>query len=916
MFAALVTLNVAAVALTVLALKLLYERDIGLAETRSRSVALAIELALSNEISKIDLSLSTLISEVGHHPLNEEDGAVHAIRDQVRQHRLQLVETEPWSLADAEGRVIFSEGGDALPGISLADQDYFKAMKAGRLTGLVMTRPLRNSATGNEVVVFARAFKNSAGNFGGIAVIPLPLLYLYQLLATFDIGPDGVISLRDQEMGIITRFPSMHRGVPIAVGDTRMSPEATRLLQSGRMVGSYHARTAIDQVERIYGYRAISQGAFYTFVGVSKQAALAGWRNLAVGLSAFLVLFLTVTNVSGLLLHRYWKRQNAFSRSLQESNDRLAASLEELGLRDKALLAAQDAGGLGTYTLDIASGVWTSPAKLDELFGIDSAFPRTVDGWLALIHADDRAQMRSYFMHEVIAKRGVFDRQYRILRPSDGKVRWVRGLGKLEFDERGTPIRMSGTIQDITPLKESQRRLERMAFFDSLTSLPNRTLLSDRMRRAIAQCRRKEGQVLGVCYLDLDGFKAVNDQRGHAVGDQLLIEVAKRLQSCTRSIDTVARLGGDEFVVLFCGLEDGAAIENAVSRLLQTSSEPYHVGGMRALVTLSIGVTIFPFDAADEPDVLLRHADHAMYEAKRNGKNRMHFFDTESERRYRDHQQQYARLVEALANGEFRLFYQPKVSLETGKVVGAEALMRWLHPEQGLLAPGSFLHVIEATELTMPVGEWVLQEALAQRQRWHELGIDLEVSVNIFGLHLQRADFAERLQTILAAYPALDPAGLELEILETTALEDLDEVTERVLECKRLGVRFSLDDFGTGYSSLTYLRKLPVERVKIDRFFIHDMLGNAEAREVVHGIVGMAHGLGRDVVAEGVESLALGVPLVGCGCDIAQGYGIARPMPAEEIPAWLEKWTPPVLWQEATPEDVLYFGSSLLEAAH
>ncbi len=450
--------------------------------------------------------------------------------------------------------------------------------------------------------------------------------------------------------------------------------------------------------------------------------------------------------------------------------------------------------------------------------------------------------------------------------------------------------------ENAVSLMNSNARLEHMAYFDQLTGLPNRARLSELMRQAVARCQGGGNGVLGVCCLDLDGFKEINDRSGHDVGDLLLIEFARRLQACIRADDVVARLGGDEFVVLFCGLADEDEARGAVARLILAAAEPYRFGAVRAQITTSVGVTLFPTDGADEPDVLLRQADQAMYEAKRDGKNRMHFFDSAGERRLREHRSKYDRLVQALAQGEFRLFYQPKVDLYSGQVDGVEALLRWQHPQRGLLQPGDFLEVIEASALTLPVGEWILHEALQQLERWQQQGLHLQVSVNVFAVHLQRADFAERLAAIVEAYPEIEPGRLELEILENTVLDDLNEITGRIQRCRKLGVVFSLDDFGTGYSSLAYLQQLPVSKLKIDRSFIRDMLGNPKDLALVEGIVAMAHRLGRKVVAEGVESAEHGAPLLRCGCDWVQGYGIARPMPPEELPGWLARWHMPACW--------------------
>lgn len=428
--------------------------------------------------------------------------------------------------------------------------------------------------------------------------------------------------------------------------------------------------------------------------------------------------------------------------------------------------------------------------------------------------------------------------------------------------------------------------------------LPNRILLAGRMRRAMELCRQSR-RLLGFCCLDLDGFREINERWGQDVGDRLLGQVAQRLSCCAGAGDIVARLGGDEFVVVFADLEDEREANDAAARLLATSQEPYSLDQARLPVTFSVGVSLYPIAGVDEADVLLRQADQAMYDAKRRGKNSLCFFDVASELRLRERQKDYDRLVEALSGDEFCLHYQPKVSLRSGDVVGVEALLRWQHPEYGLLSPQEFLPLIEGTELTLPLGEWILREAMQQQRRWKSQGLSIGVGVIVFGFHLQRAVFVERLADLLRSFPEIDPATLDLEVVETTALENLGEVTARIRGGMALGVSFSLDDFGTGYSSLTYLRQLPVDHVKIDRSFVRGMLDNPDDRSFVESIVNMAHAAGRQAVAEGVETIEHGALLISLGCDYAQGYGIARPMKPQDLPRWVAHWAVPELWAAA-----------------
>lgn len=462
-------------------------------------------------------------------------------------------------------------------------------------------------------------------------------------------------------------------------------------------------------------------------------------------------------------------------------------------------------------------------------------------------------------------------------------------------DDGGQIRRYVCVASDITQVKENQLRIEHMAYYDPLTNLPNRTLLADRLRQAIAQADRRR-DLLAVCYLDLDGFKPVNDTWGHDIGDRVLVEVSRRLQGCVRAGDTVSRLGGDEFVVLVGDADDPHEIDQAVHRILAAIAAPFHIGEAAAVLTASVGVTVYPSDGED-PDTLIRHADQAMYTAKQAGKNTYHLFDPESDRRLRADREITAHLETALGAGEFCLYYQPKVNMRRGTVVGLEALVRWQHPERGLLLPASFLPAIEKSPVDLSLGRWVLRAALQQIAAWAADGLELPVSVNISGRHLQQESFVGELSQLLSEFPGVSPQLLELEILETTAMDDIEAVSRIIAGCSALGVSFALDDFGTGYSSLTYFRRLPTNLLKIDQSFVRGMLEDPDDLAIVEGVIGLAQTFQRKVIAEGVETVAHGIPLLHFGCDLAQGYGIARPMPAAEVPTWVRNWKMPAEWE-------------------
>jgi len=441
-------------------------------------------------------------------------------------------------------------------------------------------------------------------------------------------------------------------------------------------------------------------------------------------------------------------------------------------------------------------------------------------------------------------------------------------------------------FSDITEMKNTEKRLKSMAHFDQLTSLPNRVLLADRLSQNIAQSKRSHN-LLAVCFLDLDGFKAVNDSYGHDMGDKLLVEVAKRLLGEIRTTDTVARFGGDEFVVLLTNVLDMNELDLAIKRLNGIIVKPINIDEIEFNISASIGVTVFPSDNSDA-DTLLRHADLAMYEAKQAGRNRFHIFDANLDIQILRHHQQVESIAFALNNNQFCLFYQPKVNLRTGQVVGMEALIRWQHPERGLLGPIEFLPMVESNDLIVQIGDWVIEQALSQILYWQKAGKKMPVSVNVAARQIESASFIEKLAYALTLYPEVSSDLLELEILETSALETAQTANIVMKVNKILGVAFALDDFGTGYSSLSYLKKLPVQTLKIDQTFVRDMLVDMEDQAIVEGVIKLAKVFKRKVIAEGVETEAHGIKLLELGCDIAQGYSIARPMAADAVFDWID----------------------------
>jgi diguanylate cyclase (GGDEF)-like protein/PAS domain S-box-containing protein len=819
-----------------------------------------------------------------------------------------------------------------------------------------------------------------------------------------------------------------------------------------------------------------------------------------------------------------------------------------LGELARSLQESQRIAGLGTYLLDLKSMIWTSSDVLDEIFGIGPAFERTRDGWLALVHPEDRDRMAAHFA-EILEVHSTFDNEYRIVSPSDRAQRWVHGRGRLELDEAGHPVAMRGTIQDITERKrteadlrqseellqlfiqhapvalamfdrdmryiavsrrwlddydlrgrdiigrshyevfpdipakwvndhrralggetlkneedrfdradgsvqwlrweirpwltgtgsiggiiifseditvrrqiearlelaasvfthaaegivisdssgiildvndafseitgysreeavgrrtnllnsgrhgkefyanlwhdliesghwsgeiwnrakdgrifaemltitavrdkagktqqyvalfsdittekEREQALRRIAHYDLLTGLPNRALLRDRLRQAMAQADRRGSIIVAVC-LDLDDFKAINDQHGHEGGNEVLTTIAHRMKNVIRRDDSLARLSGDEFVAVLLDFDNIDQSLPLVKQLLEAASSPVSIRDFSLRLSVSAGIACYPQAEDIDADQILRQAGQALYQSKIGGKNRYHIYDSRLAVSMRGHQEDLEGIRLALARSEFVLYYQPKMNMATGAIVGAEALIRWRHPERGLLAPNAFLPIIEGHPLAIELGEWVIESALAQMQSWRAAGLDIPVSVNISSHQLQQDEFATRLNAALAAHPSIDPARLEIEVLETGNLPDMAQVSQVIHSCGKLGVSFALDDFGTGYSSLAYLKRLPVDVLKIDQTFVRDMLADPEDLTIVEGMLGLASAFRRLAVAEGVETVEQGILLLRLGCQVAQGFCIAPPMPAEQMPGWLASWTPDPRWTKTVSLD-------------
>jgi diguanylate cyclase (GGDEF)-like protein/PAS domain S-box-containing protein len=712
-----------------------------------------------------------------------------------------------------------------------------------------------------------------------------------------------------------------------------------------------------------------------------------------------------VCGADGQLLHR-----EGFVTDIDERK-RSEEALRESG---DFLREAQRIGDLGCYILDFSAGIWTSTSRLDEILGIDASYERSVEGWEALIHPDDLAILSAYFAKEVIGEKKPLDKTYRIVRQSDGAVRWVRGMGKLEFDAEGRPLKMRGIVSDITahrqremalrvsenryriafqtsidaininrlsdglyiecnqalldmlgyereeiigrtsleleiwadsndrhtmvkmlhqngscrnmesrirrkngeiiwgemsaslmeidgvaciltvtrdlsPAKAAEKEIRNLAFYDPLTGLPNRRHLLDKLRQALSSSVGR-GRSQALLLIDLDNFKKLNDTLGHQTGDVFLQEIARRIQESVHEADSICRVGGDAFMVMLEDLseaaEEAAAEAQAVGeKILTLIGRPCMIKERECLSSASIGITIFG-DRQCSTDEIMQQTDIALYQAKAAGRNTMRFFAPALQAGVNARATLEEDLRRAIKEKQFMLFYQPQV--ERGRLVGAEALIRWEHPTRGLVQPDEFIRSAEDTGLILPMGDWVVEAACAQIAAWagREETAHLTLSVNISALQFRQPEFIEQVLATVERTGA-DPMNLKLELTESMLVDNFEEVIQKMAELKSHGLSFSLDDFGTGYSSLAYLKLLPLDELKIDRAFVRDMLMDAGSGAIAQAILSLGRAMNLSVIAEGVETKEQRGFLVGLGCHCFQGFLFSRPLPLDEFEQFL-----------------------------
>ena len=555
---------------------------------------------------------------------------------------------------------------------------------------------------------------------------------------------------------------------------------------------------------------------------------------------------------------------------------------EELWQSNQTLTALIQASPLAIVSFDHDGIVKTWNKAAERIFGWEES---EVIGYPIPIFMEEKDDEFYNILGLMLQGRALTDVELR-RRRKDGSIIDISLSITLLYDSKGDINGGMGIFTDITERKQAEEMIKYMAYHDSLTQLPNRNLFNERLKQALANAERNKTNV-AVLFIDLDRFKVINDSLGHAFGDLLLKSVSRRLQGCLRDHDTIARQGGDEFTVILHDCTEESA-KNVAERMINELANPFVLNNHEVTISPSIGISLYPSDGTN-PDTLIRNADRAMYQAKDHGKNNYQFYEKDMEAQYTKRLKLENDLRKALARKEFVLYYQPQVDIHSHEVIGVEALIRWNHPENGFISPAEFIPLAEETGLIVPIGEWVLYTACLQNKAWQDAGYTpMRMSVNLSARQFRQTDIDVLVDRVLKE-TGLDPKYLDLEITENMSMFDVDMTTETLQKLKRLGVNISIDDFGTGYSSLNYLKRFPIDSLKIDQSFVHDIHSDTDDAAIVKAILAMAHSLDLKVVAEGVETERQLSFLKEQKCDQAQGYYFNRPLSPEHLESMLTK---------------------------
>ncbi len=767
------------------------------------------------------------------------------------------------ALIDDNGRLVSSTNKWPLPPTDLSDHENFRHFKYKDDKGLYITNPVVDRFKGEQIVLFSKRFNSPNNVFVGMISVGVKLSYFEQVYNSIDSLPDQTFALLRKDGTVILRHPDSKD----RAGDTMpaISPWYKLVSQGG---GVYRSPGYFDKIARHVAVRPLQDYPLVIDVAVSETAALASWRNHAMFIAVGTLLALICSVILLRILSSKIGR-------LIESDATSAKTARELQRANVTIDAALNNMSQGLVMFDSSDRLVICNQRYLEMYDLSAeivkpgyTFRKLLDYRIASGNSFDYTNPEQYIsdLQTSIAQETIVNK---FLTLADGRT----------ISIVHTPTSDGGwvaTHEDITEKKRGEERIVHVAHHDALTGLPNRILFAEKLEQALRRVRR--GEQLAVLYIDLDRLKRVNDTLGHPVGDQLLKGIADRLLGCVRDIDTVARLSGDEFAIIQSPIDGPADAAALAVRIRDAIRAPIGLEGHQIVVDSSIGISIAPNDGTNFVE-LIKTADIALYEAKNTGRGTYCFYEAEMNERMQVRGKLERDLRGALANGEFELFYQPIVSLKNKKILAFEALLRWHHPERGMISPADFIPIAEDMGLIVPLGEWVLRTACTEAATWPS---DLNLSVNVSSLQLTNKNLVKTVVGAIAS--ARIPANrLEIEITESVFFENTFANISTLTQLHQLGVRFSMDDFGTGHSSLSYLLRFPFSKIKLDRSFITGLSDRQESRAIVRAVADLGKNLNMIVVAEGVETEHQLEQVKILGCTEMQGFLFSRPLPAAEI---------------------------------
>ena len=865
----LLLLNVLMVALATWSLydsRLKYQEG---AVTQTQNLSRMLDHDFTVFLRSVDLTLQASSTDL-ERLLGGETPSAQAINAYLARQLFQTPDLDGLRVADAQGYLRYGTGVNPATPLSVADRDYFVRLRQRPGVGLVLGEPVRGRVSGKWVLILARSIQDAQGQFVGVVLGSVPLTRFTRAFSALSLGEGGTFSLIDSRRRILTRYPELPGSEPLM--SLKFGPEA--LMREGAREGSYEAVSTLDGVQRVSAYRRVQGMPLHVVVGLSTQEYLASWRQEVMQVSALVLLFMGVTLVLSWVIYRAWHRQAEAVASLRELN----RSLEQERRLNQTIIQSSP---FAIYTRNRQGIVTAWNLAAEKLFGWRAA---EIIGKPLLSVPQSKTSETEALRERVLSGESLIQFEVQRQRRDGSLFDLSTTLAPLR-DDSGAIHGYLAIATDITARKQAERQIEFLAYRDVLTGLPNRLLLNDRFTQALAQADRHTTHV-ALLFIDLDNFKTINDSLGHAVGDALLKEIATRLALCMRDTDTISRQGGDEFLVVLPDLGGAEAVTPVLAKIRERLQLPFEFDGHELSTSASIGIAMYPDDGRDF-ETLLKKADTAMYQAKDAGRNGYRFFDERMNDQAVENLSLKTGLRRALSRNEFELYYQPQIDLASGRVVAAEALLRWHHPQHGLVAPGRFIAAAEDNGLIVPIGEWVIQQACRQGVTWQRAGLPpLSLAVNLSAVEFIRGDVESKVVQALKD-SGLDPHCLELELTESILIHNTEQVLATVQRLKQLGVKLSVDDFGTGYSSLSYLKRFDVDRLKIDQSFVRDLVHDQDDAAIVRAIIQMAHSLNLRTVAEGVEDAETLERLRQLGCHEVQGYFLAKPMKAIHFEAFV-----------------------------